>query len=354
MNPSQKNLKKLLENPDPLVVGATGTGALIVAFAAAIGGWIGYSALKIPHATNLPFAIDTERHTFVSPTAGALSYYQSRANERVADSITRPLVLIHSINAAGSSYEMRPIFEQYRTKRTVYSLDLPGFGFSDRGRRVYSPALYTQAIIDFISTQVASSEPVDAVALSLGSEFLARAAVLRPDLFRSLTLISPSGLYSRKTANGSQKASQNNTSDSLYRAFSFPLWSQALYDLIATPVSIRYFLKGSFEGKIDPGLLKYAYFTAHQPGAKNAPLYFISGKLFSADIFEAIYSKLTMPVLVIYDRDAFVKFDRLPELTTPEHANWHATRIVPTKGLPQFERLADTVAALDGFWSEIT
>jgi len=353
MNPSQKNLKKLLENPDPLVVGATGAGALIVAVAAAVGGWIGYSALKVNHATTLPFAIDTERRTFISPSAGALSYYQSRATERSVDGNSRPLILIHSINAAGSSYEMRPLFEQYRPMRAVYALDLPGFGFSDRGRRVYSTALYTQAIIDFVSTQVASAEPVDAIALSLGSEFLARAALARPDLFHSLTLISPSGLYSRKTANGSQRASQNNTSENLYRVLSFPLWAQAIFDLIATPVSIRYFLRGSFQGPVDPGLLKYSYLTAHQPGAKNAPLYFLSGKLFSADIFETVYSQLTMPVEVIYDRDFFVKFDRLIELTTPTHPNWYATRIVPTRGLPQFERLADTVAALDGFWSKI-
>ena len=352
-NPSQKNLKKLLENPDPLVVGATGAGALIVAMVAAVGGWIGYSALKVNHAHTLPFALDTDRRTFISPIAGALSYYQNRATDLASGSGSRPLVLIHSINAAGSSYEMRPLFEQYRALRPVYSLDLPGFGFSDRGRRVYSPMLYTEAIIDFISTQVVPVEPVDAIALSLGSEFLARAAFMRPDLFRSITLISPSGLYSRKTANGSQRASQGGSRDRLYKTFAFSLWAQAFYDLIATRASIRFFLKRSFQGKIDPGLLRYAYLTAHQPGAKNAPLYFISGKLFSADIFETVYSKLTIPVQIIYDRDAFVKFDRLPELTTADHPNWHATRVAPTRGLPQFEQLADTVAAIDGFWSEI-
>lgn len=351
--PLQKNSKKLLENPDPLVVGATGAGALLVGLVAALGGWIGYSALKVNHSTTLPVAIDAERRTFVSPSAGMLSYYQNVADmAQNPAQVTRPLLLIHSINAAGSAYEMRPLFEQYRAIRPVYALDLPGFGFSDRSRRAYSPALYTQAIIDLISTQLSAGEPVDAVALSLGSEFLARAALLRPDLFRSLTLISPSGLYSRRTANGSQRASQGKASDRLYKTFTFPLWSQALYDLIATRASIRYFLKGSFEGTIDPGLLKYAYLTAHQPGARHAPLYFISGKLFSADIFETVYSKLTLPVQVIYDKDPFVKFDRLAELTTVEHPNWRATRIAATRGLPQFDRLPETVAALDAFWAD--
>ncbi len=338
--------KKLIDSPDPLVVGAAGAGALFVAAVAAVGGWIGYSRLKVNHETTLPDSIEADRRTFISSAAGQLSYYQDRAGEG------RPLVLIHSINAAGSSYEMRPIFNRYRGKRPVYALDLPGFGFSDRGRRAYSPTLYTQAIVDFISTQL-PKEPVDVVALSLGSEFAARAALQHPDLFHSLTLISPSGFVARDKVSGSQRASRSSsTSDRLYRTFSFPLWSQALYDLLGTPFSIRYFLKQSFQGKPDKGLMDYDYLTAHQPGAKNAPLYFISGKLFSPEIYDDVYTKLTLPVQVLYDRDPFVRFDKLTEITA-QHPNWHATRITPTKGLPQFDRMDDTERALDSFWESV-
>jgi len=31
--------------------------------------------------------------------------------------------------------------------------------------------------------------------------------------------------------------------------------------------------------------------------------------------------------------------------------NWRAQRIIPSKGLPHFERLEDTVKALDIFWA---
>ncbi len=335
--------KRLQEIRDPLVVGAMSTGALFAAILAAIGGWISYSALRINHRRSLPLAIDADRQTFVSALAGLLSYYV----ERTAPG--RPLVLVHSVNAGASAYEMKPIFEFYRGVRPVYALDLPGFGFSDRSNRVYSPRLYADAITDFLQTQVHDGGEADVIALSLASEFAARAAQERPDLFHSLTLISPSGFSGRGAKRPTQQASDRGRTESLYRALSFPLWGQALYDLLVTPPSIKFFLKQSFEGPVDQGLIDYAYATAHQPGARYAPLYFVGGKLFSPDILETVYKQLTLPVLVLYDRDSFVRFDTLPDLVR-DHPNWRAVRIAPTKGLPHFEKMADVAQALDTFW----
>jgi hypothetical protein len=64
-----------------------------------------------------------------------------------------------------------------------------------------------------------------------------------------------------------------------------------------------------------------------------------------------VYEKLTQPVLVIYDQDAFVRFDTLPGVVV-RHDNWHAARVSPTRGLPQFEQLSKTTAALDHFWDK--
>jgi pimeloyl-ACP methyl ester carboxylesterase len=337
--------KKLLESGDPLVVGAMSAGALFAAVAAAIGGWIGYSALGINHRAKLPEAIEGERRTFVSPRAGMISYYADRTASG------RPLVLVHSINAVASAYEMRPLYLHYRSQRPVYALDLPGFGFSDRSNRVYSVRLYTDALIDFLESQVKNG-PADVIALSLGSEFAARVAHERPDLVHSLTLISPSGFAEHGNEKGlSQQASRKHNSDRLYRGLAFPLWRQAFYDLLATPTSLKYFLKQSFVGPVDRGLIDYGYRTAHQPGARYAPLYFVSGKLFSPDIREEIYEKIALPVLVLFDRDNFVRFDTLPDVVK-RHDNWKSVRITPTKGLPHWEKLDETTQALDNFWSE--
>jgi pimeloyl-ACP methyl ester carboxylesterase len=111
--------------------------------------------------------------------AGRLSYYVA-GPPRNGPSI--PLLLLHSINAAGSAYEVKPLFERYQLRRTVYALDLPGFGFSDRSARRYRPRLMTDAIHAMVEEIRLVHGPVmiDALAVSLSSEFLARAAFENP------------------------------------------------------------------------------------------------------------------------------------------------------------------------------
>ena len=311
--------------------------------AGVVGGWLLYSRFLVDHQAPLPPAVDVERRSFMAVRhPRRMNYYADTTGEG------RPLVLLHSINAAASAYEMRPIFLHYQGQRPVYALELPGFGSSERTDRVYSYRLYTDSIIDFLSKIV--GEPADVVALSLTNEFAARAALEQPELFNSLTMISPSGFTLKQQKVSSQRASDDGTSDRAYQVLSNPLWSQAFYDLLATRPSIRYFLSQSFEGKVDAGLSAYGYATSHQPGARFAPLYFVSGKLFSPDVREAVYEKLTIPVLVIYDRDGFVRFDTLHEVADPRD-NWYLARIIPTKGLPQFEKMPEVAAALDGFWA---
>lgn len=322
-----------------------GIAGLLVALVAAIGGWISYSRLFINHRLPLPLAIEAERVTFASPRAGRLSFYADRRESGA------PLVLIHSINAAGSAYEMRPLFERFRGDRLVYALDLPGFGFSDRSDRPYTIRLYTDAILDFLQSRLDGAGPADVIALSLSSEFAARAALERPDLFRSLTLISPSGFSARGETNRTQRTNERGSSDRVLRVFRWPVWSQPFYDLLVSPPSIRYFLQQSFVGAVDRGLLDYDYLTTHQPGARFAPLTFVSGKLFSPDIRATVYEKLTLPILVLYDQDRFVRFDTLPDLLA--RPNWRAERIVPTSGLPHFEQPTRTATALDRFWRAI-
>lgn len=311
-------------------------GSVVSTTALAAAAWIVYSRLMIEHEMDLPPAIEAAREGFGGGYAGLLSYYADRSAEGV------PLLLVHSVNAAASAYEMRPLFERFRGTRPVYALELPGFGFSQRGDRPYTPRVYTNAIIGFLETQIEG--PADIVALSLSSEFAARAALERAAHVRSLALISPTGLSA-----GNRQMRPN---DSVYGLLRFPLWSQAVFDLLATRRSIRHFLDMSFYGAPDSGLAEYSYQTAHQPGARFAPLAFISGKLHSPDIRQAVYEQLERPVLALYDQDPYTSFEALPDLLE-SRANWQAQRIVPTRGLPHFDQPEQTFQALEAFWQDL-
>ena len=96
---------------------------------------------------------------------------------------------------------MRPRQEHYRASRTVFSIDLPGYGFSDRSDRRYTPRLMTDALHASVAQihQRCGPTPVDGLALSLDCEFLARAAVERPAAFRCPALVSPTGFRGSRT-----------------------------------------------------------------------------------------------------------------------------------------------------------
>jgi pimeloyl-ACP methyl ester carboxylesterase len=288
--------------------------------------------------TALPEAISAPRRVLESQQAGRVSYYADTQAQG------RPLVLVHSINAAPSAFEMRPLFEHFRSQRPVFAPDLPGFGFSDRRAHRYSPELYADALTDFLAEVV--REPADVVAFSLGSEFAARAALAVPEAFTSLVILSPTGFSKRSLPSG-------NLSVRVHKALSLPYLSQGLFNLLTSRPSIRYFLGQAFVGQTPAEMVEYAYATAHQPGARYAPLYFLSGQLFTPNAADMLYAKLKLPALALYDRDPNISFDLLPDLIA-QHSNWRAERISPTSGIPHWEKTAETVAAMERFWADLT
>ena len=308
---------------------------------AAAAGWIGYSALLIPHRLRLPPALSGERREFAGK-AGRLSYYSNGPEPG-----SEPLLLIHSINAAGSAYEVRPLYEHYRNSRMVYALDLPGYGFSDRDDRDYTPRLMTDAIHSMVAEiqRVHGDAPIDVLALSLSSEFLARAASEAPAAFRSVALVSPTG-FNQSTPDYAPPGSTRGR-PALRNTFSFPLWSRAFFDLLTSKPSIRYFLEKTWGSKqIDEGLLEYDYLTTHQPGAQHAPYSFVSGFLFSLDIHR-IYQSLAGRVWMAHGvRGDFTDYSRVGDFRTKP--NW-TIEIFKTGALPHFELLDEFTRSYDAF-----
>jgi pimeloyl-ACP methyl ester carboxylesterase len=310
----------------------SGVWTVGVVAATAGAGAIAYSRYGINHNVPMPPVLEAEQKWFTSARAGRLSYYADETGSG------RPIVLIHSINAAPSAHEIKPLFRYFQGRRPVYALDLPGFGFSERGERPYTPELYAAAITDLL--RLIGGEPADLIALSLGSEFAAYVARDNPELVRSLVLISPTGLGPREI---------RLPSDRIYKVVAFPLWGQALFDLLTSRSLIRYYVAQSFVGLPPQNFMDYAYATSHQPGARFAPFKFLSGRLFTADIRTAVYQTLQRPTLVIYDQDPNVSFDKLPDLLE-QNSHWRATRIVPSRGLPHWEKLVETKTVIEEFW----
>ncbi|MBA4286315.1 MAG: alpha/beta hydrolase [Xanthomonadaceae bacterium] len=259
----------------------------------------------------------------------------------------RPLLLIHSVNAAGSAYEVRPIYQHAQATRPVYAIDLPGFGLSERSDRAYTPRLMTDAVLAAVAEirRRHGGVAIDALGLSLSSEFLARAAVEQPDAFARLALVSPTGFSGNKQRRGAPGSTRGQAW--LYRSLSWSVWDDGIYRLLTRPGTIRYFLERTWGGKqIDEGLWAYDVITTQQPGAKFAPLHFVSANLFAADI-NTLYDGLTVPVWMSHGiRGDFV--DYRGKAWYADRPNWTFTEF-PTGALPQFEVPDAFFAALDRF-----
>lgn len=207
-----------------------------------------------------------------------------------------PLLLVHGVNAMASAADVRPVFERFKATHTVFALDLPGFGLSERNQREHTPQRMTDAI-HTITDQIrrrCCRRPLDALALSLGCEFLARAAVEHPADFAHLAFVNPTGLDG--TQERFERLGNTRTVSLLRSLITHPLCAGVLYRLLTHPAVVRQPGKrtwGTTHG--DEALCTDAVKTARAPDAAHAPLDDVSGRLFSADIHR-IYESLTQPV----------------------------------------------------------
>lgn len=263
-----------------------------------------------------------------------------------------PVLLVHSLNAAASAYEVRPVFLHLQDQRPVYALDLPGFGLSSRAHRPYTPRLLTDAVLD-ASEEIRRRHPeqrIDLLGLSLGSELVARAALEAPALYRSLALVSPTGFNGKKRFYG-PPGSTREVALARWLLVDRP-YSGALFRLLTRPKVVRYFLQRTYGAQqIDEGLWAHAVATARAEGAHYAPLAFLSATLFSADI-NSVYEALTLPVWMSHGvRGDFV--DYRGQATVAQRPNWSFTTF-STGAMPYFEVPEAFFTAAEAFWAKVS
>ncbi|GEP07471.1 alpha/beta fold hydrolase [Methylobacterium oxalidis] len=320
---------------------ARGLGLALVGGAA---GWIAYSRFGIDHRQPLPPALPG-RLQRLRTAAGAVNLYDDGLESGV------PLLLIHSVNAAASAYEVRPLYRHYARSRPVYALDLPGFGFSERRRQVYTPGVMVEAI-HAVAAEIRrrhGAVRIDAIALSLSAEYLARAALERAQDYRSLGLISPTGFDARLSGRGPLGGNRGN--DTARAALDLPPWGRPIFDALTSRPSMRYFLEKTFGSRdIDEGLLAYGYAAAHQPGAEHAPFSFLAGHLFPTDATR-LYDALWLPVWMIHGtRGDFVDYRYADAFR--DRPNW-TIETLPTGAFPHFERLNAVTRSYDLFLEDL-
>ncbi|WP_423751235.1 alpha/beta fold hydrolase [Salinirarus marinus] len=255
---------------------------------------IGYAALGVGAATgvhrllrgragDLEPALDGDQHTYRWRGMNV-------AFTAAGDPDDPTLVLLHGVNVAGSSGEFREVFDRLADRYRVVVPDLPGFGRSDRPPLRYSAALYE----DFVAAFLDRFDEPAVVASSLAGAYVARAAE-RTEV-SGLVLVCPTAV-----------AGPDPPAEWLRELLRAPVVGSALFDLVASKPSIRYF--GADHGYYDTDHVTeswtdYQWRTTHQPNARFAPASFVSGYLNSdVDLGDAL-SRIDAPVTVVWGVDA--------------------------------------------------
>jgi pimeloyl-ACP methyl ester carboxylesterase len=181
------------------------------------------------------------------------------------------LILLHGINAAGSSGEFREVFAGLAADHHVVAPDLPGFGCSDRPPLRYSATFYEE----FVAAFLAEFDEPRVLASSLTGAYVANAARRDPDLVADLTLVCPTAVAGPEPP--------KTTLRELLRA---PVVGELVHAALVSKPSIRYFNAdhGYYSAdQPDAAWEDYEWRTGHQQNARHAVASFVSGFL-NADV----------------------------------------------------------------------
>ena len=251
-----------------------------------------------------------------------------------------PVLLVHSIHAAAWSYEWRHNVDALARDHTVYTIDLLGFGRSDRPPLEYSARLYVSLLLDFTRDVVGG--PCALVGSSLGAAFVVAVAARDPERFPAVVLVGPVGIKHLSWPPG-------RAGDATQALIRSPLAGSALFNALVTRPSMRFFLGQTYaaDGYVTPELLEAYWRTAHQPGARYAAAAFV-GMHLNLNVADAA-RRLTQPVLIAWGDQA--KEVPRAELEAYEEAVPHVRveHFAPCGSLPHDERSAEWNAVVLDF-----
>jgi pimeloyl-ACP methyl ester carboxylesterase len=205
------------------------------------------------------------------------------------------VLLVHSLHAAAWSFEWRFVADALAESHTVYTIDLLGFGRSDRPNARYSARLYIGLLGDFAAQVI--GEPCVLIASSLSAAYSIVLGARDPGRFPALVLIEPTGLVRLHEAPGTG-------GDTARLAFETPVIGTSMFNALVSRRSLRYFLDRVYcdESIVTDDLVELHYLSSHQPGAKHAPSAFVAGHL-NLDVRRAL-RRLAQPALLVWGDQA--------------------------------------------------
>ncbi len=136
-----------------------------------------------------------------------------------------PILFVHDLTVGSSGYEFHRLVNNLTNQHEVYTIDLLGYGLSDKPSLTYTNTLYEQLICDFIKNVI--GKKVSVLATGNSVPFLITACHHNPELFDKMIFINPQSLYS-------QNQIPSNQTKFLKLIFETPVIGTFIYNILNT------------------------------------------------------------------------------------------------------------------------
>jgi pimeloyl-ACP methyl ester carboxylesterase len=240
----------------------------------------------------------------ITTTFGRMVYYAPQGNPWESSDGRETLVFLHAFGGGSSAYEWSKVYPAFAADYRVIAPDLIGWGRSDHPKRDYQVEDYIAIITEFM--EQTCNGPTTVIASALTAAFTVRAAINRPELFKSLILTTVAGL-----AEFGQDY-RNSGFAQFAQLASQPVLSQFLYGIgVANSFGIRSYLEQrqfAVPERVYPEIVEAYLQSAKQENGEYAALSFVRGDL-CFDLSQYI-TQLTVPTAIIWGQGS--------EFTGPE------------------------------------
>ncbi|HAA32377.1 MAG TPA: alpha/beta hydrolase [Cyanobacteria bacterium UBA8553] len=282
----------------------------------------------------------------VNTSLGSMVYYTPVASPwaiaTTKEEDLPPLVFLHNFGGGASAYEWSKVYPAFATTHRVIAPDLIGWGQSAHPIRDYQVSDYLTTLAQFL-LEVADT-PVTVVASSFTGALTVRLAIERPELFKTLFLVCPSGFDDFGQSAGRRLP---------LNLVRIPFLNSLIYSLGATnDVAVRNFLVQFLFAKserVTEEMVEAYLASAQQPNAEYAALAFLRGDLyFDLPLY---IDQLTVPTVIFWGEEAqFTRLDigkRLARLNPEAIKDFQV--IAETGILPHLEQPAVMIGLLERY-----
>lgn len=211
------------------------------------------------HFINRHISEQASQYSLSDRSAGAFySWSHGKVFYKKAGNGPRPILLVHDADPISSSEEWKRAVPFLQKDFTVYMIDLPGCGRSDKPAITYINYFYARLICDFIRDVIQA--PAAAAGVGLSSSFILTAANLSPELLTHIYMINPASIKQLTF-------SPDRKSKAVRMLLSLPVVGKTIYQFLYSRNNLNRMLKNQY------------FYDSHSVNSKAADIFYGSSHM---------------------------------------------------------------------------